>query len=1359
MVGENKSKLHNGSLGAAAPKHCEHCGVTISYKNWSHHVKTKKHAKHVPNVQTELMKVKTLRGVANDLNLSGVATLKKKELADHVNKVMNKTFDEQALKEQTVKQLKELAKEYKIKGLSRSRKQQIINDLMKPQHIMFKKEVAQIMPFADDLFEPARGERQPPYIITETKSRFIKKFGTTEVEYIVQITKIMEVENAINALIKLAKEKGNYKKGDKITILASHPKFNHDISTVVESDIKARTFMEHVAHILSSNEEMDITQTRFNVKIINIPKGSKGSKIINLKEDVRTKKCITQINNKDNLCCPRAIVTALTYHTDNILDRPITAMEKKCIRMGRKLQGELARELCKRLGEYNEEGFTLEDIRNAEKLLGVQIKVVCAENFNGVIYKGAEAEIILYLYKIGNHFDVINSMKAFFGSSYYCEVCDRTYNNKDGHNVCLPKRVCKLCMGAEHSESLPSVYCDKCNRYCYNQMCLANHGLVCAKIYKCKTCNKICRRPYNRKKYNKLIEHSCYHYYCHNCKEVAKYNEHECYMQRKKSKGGPCDEWCHERVQGIHATHGHCVDNCTYTEKYLFFDYEAMQDTGVHEPNLVKVHDFIGNKWSFYDNDSFCKWLISKEHKGYTCIAHNAKGYDSHFILRYCVENTIKPYTIYAGTKLMLLEVESLGLKIIDSMNFVAGALSAFPKTFGLKELKKGYFPHFFNTPENQSYVGPIPDIKYYGADTMKPDARKDFLNWHAERVKDSYVFDFRKEIEEYCDSDVDILRRGCLELRKQFLEIANVDPFCYLTIASVCMAIYRYKYIQPNTIAVVNTEQKEQHSKQSITWLETFPGVTHALNGGEATICGSRVDGYCESNNTVYQYHGCFWHGCPRCYRPDTINEVNKNSMGDLYNKTRERTEKMRRTGYNVIEMWECDWLLQYKKMDKAHVIEPLKPRDAFFGGRTNGSKLKVSGKKLRYIDVVSLYPTVMFYDNYPVGHPVKFRNPKKYNPQWYGFIKCKVLAPRGLYHPVLPVKQDKLIFPLCVKCAEEKTMVCDHTDEQRAFTGTWTTIEINKAVEKGYKILGIYEVWHFKERSNDMFKGYISDFMKIKLETSPWQKDYATKEEYAAAIKERMGIELDLDKIEDNPGKRAVAKICLNSFWGKFGQRLNLMQTKYVTEPSEFYNILLDDSLNKTNITLINDNIIQISYNLKDQFVENCYNVNVFVAAFTTANARLRLYDMLDRLGDSIAYYDTDSVVYIDDGTNTVSTGCMLSEWSDELGKDDYINDWISTGPKSYAYDTAKGEGKCKIKGFTLNWKNAQKLNMKTMKKVLDGEVKKLSVDYNQIVRDVKTKKLINKPITKEFKLEYDKRMVTEEMNGVIDTLPWGY
>ena len=82
----------------------------------------------------------------------------------------------------------------------------------------------------------------------------------------------------------------------------------------------------------------------------------------------------------------------------------------------------------------------------------------------------------------------------------------------------------------------------------------------------------------------------------------------------------------------------------------------------------------------------------------------------------------------------------------------------------------------------------------------------------------------------------------------------------------------------------------------------------------------------------------------------------------------------------------------------------------------------------------------------------------------------------------------------------------------------------------------------------------------MKVKLETSAWENDYKSKEEYAAADKEKMWIELSIDKIKDNPGKRAVAKICLKSLWGKFCQRLNMTQTKYVTNPCEFFKILLD-------------------------------------------------------------------------------------------------------------------------------------------------------------------------------------------------------
>ena len=75
---------------------------------------------------------------------------------------------------------------------------------------------------------------------------------------------------------------------------------------------------------------------------------------------------------------------------------------------------------------------------------------------------------------------------------------------------------------------------------------------------------------------------------------------------------------------------------------------------------------------------------------------------------------------------------------------------------------------------------------------------------------------------------------------------------------------------------------------------------------------------------------------------------------------KTKERSKQITDAGFNLIEMWECKWIKSkdYKAAIKTSngIIEPLNPRDAFYGGRTNGSKLKVQNKILRYIDVCSL-------------------------------------------------------------------------------------------------------------------------------------------------------------------------------------------------------------------------------------------------------------------------------------------------------------------------------------------------------------------------------------------------------------------
>ena len=320
----------------------------------------------------------------------------------------------------------------------------------------------------------------------------------------------------------------------------------------------------------------------------------------------------------------------------------------------------------------------------------------------------------------------------------------------------------------------------------------------------------------------------------------------------------------------------------------------------------------------------------------------------------------------------------------------------------------------------------------------------------------------------------------------------------------------------------------------------------------------------------------------------------------------------------------------------------------------------------------------------------------------------------------------------------------------------GTWRMDEVNKAIKKDYKVIRTYEVWHFDKSTNDLFKTYIRRFMKIKNESSKY--DFKTKEEgtnFKARIKDNL--DFDIEKFEFNAGLRSIAKLCLNSLWGKFGQRSNMSHTKYVTEVSEFYEILLDAKLDNKNFQFINDDMVQMTYNFKDQFVDNSENTNVYIECFTTSHARLMLYDKLDYINEKVLYFDTDSIIYADDGTKNVKTGDMLGDMTDKLsGKG--ISSFTSTGPKSYSFKYGNNEQKSAIKGFTLNHENNNLLNHDSLSKIVKKQIREITiVNENKITR--KNREIVNKYCEKVLKFGYDKRVIRQINENHIDTLPYGY
>ena len=84
-------------------------------------------------------------------------------------------------------------------------------------------------------------------------------------------------------------------------------------------------------------------------------------------------------------------------------------------------------------------------------------------------------------------------------------------------------------------------------------------------------------------------------------------------------------------------------------------------------------------------------------------------------------------------------------------------------------------------------------------------------------------------------------------------------------------------------------------------------------------------------------------------------------------------------------------------------------------------------------------------------------------------------------------------------------------------------------------------------------------------------------------------------------------------------------------VTEPKELFDLLYSSEFEVTDARLVNDEMVEVHYRNVGEFEEQNNKVNIVIAAFTTAYARLKLYDLLDQLQERVLYYDTDSVIYV--------------------------------------------------------------------------------------------------------------------------------
>ena len=1200
------------------------------------------------------------------------------------------------------------------------------------------------------------------------------------------------------------------------------------------NSLQARQILEEISKMLNSNEQFRMDDTfSLNISHIRDDAGTGKKRVkpgtYQIEKLLHNKKSVIKINNDDELCCARALVTMKAY-CDHGTRSPIYVE----LRKGRKTQTQQAKELH-RLANVPEGACGLTEIQQFQThLKEYQIVVVSVEHGYQIIFKGPTKphEKRLILIKHGEHYHGCNSLKGFFGRDFYCLHCEKGFDhNRKRDHACQGKR-CYACHQAtcpdfrraiaeKTNASLP---CESCGRKFFGDTCLnlhrahtteekkadpKNKDSVCCRHKKCNACNKTLTQ------FEVNTRHICGYAECPSCKRYLNLYQHQCFIQNPKK----LEEQRKKRKQRKRTADGTLVYEDPDPPIFVSWDSEARQEEGIHVPNLIcAMTDQSDDQYHFEGETcvtDFLDWLtaIATDEQPVIAIAHNFQGYDSYFILEELYRQAICPDQIVNGAKILSMSYGNITFK--DSMCFLQMPLSSFPKAFGLTEQTKGFFPHFFNKQENQDYVGPIPVRDYYDPEGMSKSRKEEFEKWYAERLAEDYEFNFQDELLAYCQSDVKLLHEGCEVFRNEFQEVAGFDPMerC-LTIASACNLYFRTNCMLDNTLGSEPVRgwhgKGKPHSHASLEWLHyvnhTLPScsstisdrVAHARNGGERRVQVDNqriyVDGYDERTHTVYEFNGCYFHGCPTCF-PDRDKKhvkLNERSMRNVYEETQTRLKRLQDAGYTVIEMWECQWNdIKSKHKDindyveSLDLIERLEPREAFFGGRTNAVKLYhqvEEGEKIHYVDFTSLYPYVNKNCDYPLGHPTILTEPGHNNiSQFFGLAKCTVLPPRELYHPVLPYRSGgKLTFPLCRTCVEkeqpkpltERSPLCNHTPQQRQLTGTWCTPELEEAVRQGYRIIHIHEVWHFSQRTNVMFKTYVNTFLKMKQEASGWPSwvgnDVDKQTEYLTTYELKEGIRLDPSKIEKNPGKRSLAKMMLNSFWGKYGQQSNKSQVEAFTSPSAFHQLLQDDTKQIHNVRIVNEEMIEVVYDNVIDYDPVQVNINIFVACFTTCWARLKLYrEGLDKLQpQQTLYFDTDSIIYkAKEGETNLPLGDFLGEFTNELDEGDYIVEFAAAGPKNYTYKTKNGKISCKVRGFSLNARGSEQLNFDILKQnVIDEVTRPLENSKRQIpvfnphkiTRDANKKQLNTETEIKRYQVVFDKRVVDP---STFYSYPYGY
>lgn len=1108
------------------------------------------------------------------------------------------------------------------------------------------------------------------------------------------------------------------------------------------------------------------------------------------------KKSVLVIENDDHKCGYYAVAMS-KFHHDNIKDtehdiRQWTTTKNSFIQH-KKIAGDL----------FMDSGIDCSIPVDIEKLYQIQeflkdYQIIAVDQRSQLkLFSGAEKVKKLFLeYSEPGHWNCITSIRGYLECDKFCTRCwiklhpGRNHICKDGCPKCSSVYVCTKDVEKD---------CEVCISSFPSEKCYNNHleNNVCKRRKRCEYCWVILPAG---------DTHTCGEFDCNFCGCVYRNSPHYCYIKPLNL----------EKLQ----------ESDEKPSFLICYDIESMQvsinDNELsHMPNLLisqtlcsdcmdtttakkktPTCDICGEfEHIWYGTDcvkNFCDYLYNEiapsaahAKAAVTIIAHNQRGYDGHFIVQDFFKRDFQatPEMIMTGSKILYSHIENL--RFIDSLSLFMQPLSSLVKSFNIVEMKKGFFPHLFNCPENQEYIGEWPSSDYYNPSQMKPSQQTEFMTWYDDQLGKN--FDFKSEIIEYCRSDVNILMTAMIRFINLFQSITGLNPIVRnFTLASVAMEVFRATMLSKSTLGItpISGYAERKQSISAASWLDSMEKIRGRLINREWRVGPFYADGFIPETKEVFEFWGCYFHGCSFCYT-DRNTKVKSGDEETTVAKLLEKVEYKKRyyqhLGYKLTEIWEHDFdrcdpytstrIQHYETIKK---VGQINIRESFFGGRTNNIKFYHkcgSDEKIRYLDFTSLYPYVLQKYQYPMAHPTLIQGDFKDIKTYFGFIKCKVIAPTSINIGVLPLRIDKkLMFPLCKTCAVNKIQSdCQHNQSEKAMTNTWTSIELQEAVKVGYKIIKIYQVLDYRRNNthNSLFAKYVRMWLKIKQEASGWPSWCQTQEDKQKYIKdysERENVDLDFNCIEKNPGKRSIAKLMLNSFWGKLAQSHNLPQTKFLRSYADLWALLSNDEKEVMGIHEASEVTILTQSKFKDNDNANINpgKTNIAVASFVTAYARLELFRLIQNIESQregrVLYFDTDSVVFIErDGDPEVKCGDYLGELTDEIPQNFICDTFVTLGPKNYGYEifnptTNERKATIKVKGIKLTSAALDLISIEQLVSMANdysnGVHQQLNIKQSNIISDKFTHIVKTRNFEKIYRAVSEKRKLFGN-----NTRPYGY